>query len=127
MEKRWEPTTWIMSPEVMYCLALRTLAKNFSRGRFDSKGSGGHLAGHTHRAVLAGLLEQGDEAINFANRVFIGLRRAGGLVEHGVDQDGDGLGHAIEDKQLVGDEEIDHRGLQVVVRRDAAPPARRHG
>ena len=67
--------------------------------------------------VLAGLFEQGDQPVDFADGVLVGLRRAGGVLEHGVDQDGDGLGDAIEDQQLVGDQEIHHRRLQVVVRR----------
>ncbi len=44
-EKRCEPTTWMMSPAVMYFLALRTLARNFSFGTFDSNGSGGTSSG----------------------------------------------------------------------------------
>ena len=67
--------------------------------------------------MLNRLLEQRDEAVDFAGGVFIRLGRAGGVLEHRVHQNGNGLGDAIEDEQLVGDEEVDHRGLQIVVRR----------
>ena len=53
--------------------------------------------GDGHRAVLGWLLEQGDEAVDLADGVFLSLGRAGRVFEHGVDQDGNGLGHAIED------------------------------
>ena len=67
--------------------------------------------------MLGGLFEQGDEPVDFADGVLVRLRRAGGILEHGVDQHRDGLRHPIEDEQLVGDEEIHHRGPQLVVRR----------
>jgi len=44
-EKRCEPTTWMMSPAVMYFLDASTFAKNFSWVWFDSNGIGGTSSG----------------------------------------------------------------------------------
>ena len=44
-ENRCEPTTWMMSPAVMYSFALRTLAPNFSFVMFDSNGIEGVSTG----------------------------------------------------------------------------------
>ena len=77
--------------------------------------------------MFAGLFEQRDEAVDFADRIFVGLGRAGGVVQNGVDQDGDGLGHAVENQQLVGDEEIHHRRFQFVAAAGAARPVRCRG
>ncbi len=101
----------------MYSLALRTLARNFSRGRFDSNGIGGTSRGHCYRVMFAGLFEQRDQPFDFTYGVLVGRFRAGGILQHGVDQHGERLRHAVEDEQLVGDEEIHHRRLQLVLRR----------
>ena len=77
--------------------------------------------------MFARLFEQRDQALDFADGVLVGLGRAGGVVEHGVDQHGDGLGDAVEDEQLVGDEEIHHRRAAVRRAAGAARPARRRG
>src|ERR1044071_1771311 len=37
VENRWDPTTWMMSPAVMYSFDRRTLARNLSLGTLDSK------------------------------------------------------------------------------------------
>ena len=86
-EKRCEPTTWMMSPAVMYCLALRTLARNFSFGRFDSKGN----AAAPRPARVTGWCSLGCSSSEMSRSisldgVFVGLGRAGGVVENGVDQ-----------------------------------------
>ncbi len=77
--------------------------------------------------MFARLFEQRDEPLDFADGVLVGFRRAGGVVEHGVDQDGDGLRDAIEDEQLVGDEEIHRRASAVRRAAGAARPVRRRG
>src|SRR2546426_2424514 len=49
VENRCEPTTWMISPAVMYSLAFETWAKNDSLVTFESKGmertSSGSVAG----------------------------------------------------------------------------------
>ena len=44
-ENRCEPTTWMMSPAVMYFLAASTFAKNFSFVWLDSNAIGGTSSG----------------------------------------------------------------------------------
>src|SRR5205807_6999281 len=47
----------------------------------------------------------------------LGFFGTGGVFEHGIDEHGDGLRHAVEDEQLVGDEKAHHGGLYFVMRR----------
>jgi hypothetical protein len=67
--------------------------------------------------VLGRLFEQREKALDFADGVFVGVSRAGGLVNCGVDEHGDGLRHAVENEQLVGDDEIHRRCAEFVVGR----------
>ncbi len=63
------------------------------------------------------MFEQGDEAINLADRIFVGFRGGHTVLDDGIDQHRDGLRHAIEDEQFIRDQEI-HRGrAEFIVRR----------
>ena len=42
--------------------------------------------------MFAGLLEQRDEPFDFSHRIFVGLGRAGCILDHGIDQDRDASG-----------------------------------
>ena len=117
VEKRCEPTTWMMSPAVMYCWARETFRKNTSFGMLETKGISGTSCGNIHGDVVGRLFQQGNQPLDFARRVLVGLLRAAFPVQRGVDQDGDGLGHAVENQQLVRDEKIHGRRAQVVARR----------
>ena len=86
-------------------------------GTLDSKGSRRHFRWKAAPGGARGLFEQGDQPLDFAHGLFVGLLGAGGVVQDGVDQHGHGLGDAVENEQLVGDEEIHHRRLQFVARR----------
>ena len=59
--------------------------------------------------VFARLFEQRNQPLNFANGIFVNLGRICRAIEKGVDQNYDGLRHAVENQQLVGDEK-NHRG-----------------
>ena len=65
--------------------------------------------------VLAGLFEQRDQPLNFAGGIFVRFFRVGGVFLRGVDQHGEGLGDAVEDQQLVGNEKIHDRRLQLIM------------
>jgi hypothetical protein len=68
---------------------------------------------HVHRRVFQRLFQQRNQTLNFPGRLLVSfLRRAS--VQDGIDQNGDGLGDAIKDQQLVGDEEIQDRRAQIV-------------
>ena len=69
------------------------------------------------RQVFQRLFEQREEAVNFSGGVLVGLGRRGGIVQDRVDQNRDGLLRAVEDEQLVGDEEIERGRAQLVLRR----------
>ena len=108
-EKRCEPTTWMMSPAVMYSFDLRTLRGKFFLGLIGFKRNYRHLVRHRYRTMFARLFEQGYDPFDFARRVFVGVSRVFRVVQNRVDQDGDGLRHAVKNQQLVGDEK-NHRG-----------------
>src|ERR1700677_1400437 len=75
------------------------------------------VAGDINGQMLEGLLQQGDDALDFADGIFVGVLGAGRAIENCGDEGGDGLGGAVEDEQFIGDEEIHDRRLQVVARR----------
>ena len=67
--------------------------------------------------MFAGLFEQREQALDFFNRAFVGVGRAGAFVNRGIDQHGDGLCDAIEHEQLIRNDEI-HRGrFEFIMRR----------
>ena len=47
--------------------------------------------------VIGRLFQQRDETIDFTQRILVSFRGVGRLIQDRVDQDGDGLRHAIED------------------------------
>jgi hypothetical protein len=117
VEKRCDPTTWMMSPDVMYFLAVATLAREVLARDIGLERHGRHFGRHHHRTVQAGLFQQRNQPFDFANGILVGVRRAGAFLDDRVDHDGDGLGHAVKDEQFIGNEEIHHRRFQFVVRR----------
>ena len=90
---------------------LEDVGEEFFFGEIGVEGDRGNFVGDGRRMMLAGLFEEGDQAFNFCGGVFVGFFRAGGIGKHGVDQNGECLRDAIEDEQLVGDEEIHDRRL----------------
>jgi hypothetical protein len=69
------------------------------------------------RMVFARLFEEGNQALNFADGLFVGFASAGLLVEYSVDQDGDRLRNAVENQEFVSDQKVHGRGPQIIVRR----------
>ena len=95
-------------PHVGEELLLRNIRHETNRRTFNRQ---------THRLIIAGLFQQGNDAFDFCRGRFIGFRRARFLVKDGVDQNGEGLRDSVEDEQLVGDEKIHRRRAQVVLGR----------
>ena len=59
--------------------------------------------------MLAWLFEQRHQPFDFRDGILVDFSRIRRVVEKRVDQNGDGLRHAVENEQLIGDEE-NHRG-----------------
>jgi hypothetical protein len=66
-ENRCEPTTWMMSPAVMYSLAPSTLAKNFSCVCWIRTATSPALRPARHGMMFARLFEQRNEPLDFAD------------------------------------------------------------
>ena len=47
-----------------------------------------------------------DQALDLADRLLVGLGRAGSFIDRGVDQHEEGLVHPVEDEQLIRDEAV---------------------
>ena len=67
--------------------------------------------------MFTGLFEQCDDSLNFVRRIFVSVFRAVGVINNRVDENRDGLLRAVENQNLVGDEEIHHGRFQFVLRR----------
>ena len=124
-ENRCEPTTWMMSPAVMYSLRLEDVRGKFFLRLVGFKRNHRDIVRHRHRMVFARLFEQGDDAFNFARRIFVGVSRIVRVVQNRVDQNRDGLRHAVKNQQLVGDEEIPSSACPIRPAAGAARPVRR--
>ena len=98
-------------------LGAQDIPQEHLLGHVGDKGHLRDLARNIHGDVVGRLLQQGNQPLDFPRRLLISLLRAALPVQHGVDQDGDGLGHAVKNQQLVGDEKIHDRRAQVVARR----------
>ena len=83
-------------------------------GHVGGKGDVRHVVHHVHRQVFGRLFEQRNQTVDLAHRLLVGFLRVGASIQNRADQDGDGLGHAVENQKLVRDQEIHHRRLQVV-------------
>ncbi len=60
------------------------------------------------------LLKESDEAIDFFERLPISRHRVDFGSDDRIHEDGQGLRHAIEDEEFVGDEKIERGGIQFV-------------
>ena len=104
-----------MSPAVMYSLDLRRWRRIFLWQRWIER----HFRNPVEESqglVFTRLFEQRHEALNFRDGIFVGFFGTGGILKHGVDQDGESLGDSIEDQQLVGDQKIKDGRLQFILR-----------
>ena len=62
------------------------------------KGNRRHFPGNSDRMMLGWLFEQRDQPLDLADRAFVGLGRAGGILQHRIDQHGNRLRHPIENQ-----------------------------
>ena len=76
-----------------------------------------HFDGEGDWMVFTGLFEQRNQPFDFGGGILVGFFRAGGIFEDRVHQDSEGLSDAIKDEQLIRNEEIHDRSLEVVMRR----------